>query len=275
MEATCSRRLALGGLLLVAGLTAHPAPALAQEQPPPPPPPPTAAPPPPTVAPPPPSFTPPPPPPGLTATGPTGPTEEVRFDPAEPGLTLMIRTGEVPVASLRRYRYVWYYERGLEPVYTPVCEGPCATRVSPGEYHVALSKDGGRPVPAGVVPLREPATLRGDFVDHSALRVTGTVVGLAGLVGGIAMIIAGVGSEQICNANDCYSQDRLDGGLVGGGIGVIVVSAVVGSVLALQRDEARVRISPLRLGAGAPGALGREAPMAAGAPQGLGLTARF
>jgi hypothetical protein len=40
------------------------------------------------------------------------------------------------------------------------------------------------------------------------------------------------------------SRDHANGALLGGGVGLVVSSAIVGSILALQRDEARIVATP-------------------------------
>jgi hypothetical protein len=230
--------------------------------------------------PPPPAYAPPPPPPasaGLAAAPARG--EEVRFEPSEPGLALLMRTGEVPMRRLTRFRYAWYYEHGHAPVYAPVCNAPCATELVPGEYHFALSKDGGRPVPAASGVLSGPAVLRADYIDKSGVRTAGAVIGIGGLIGGIVMIVASVGSDQVCNdAGSCYPHDNVNGTLLGGGIAVLLGSAILGSILGLEHDEAHLTIEPLRQGTLGPGAVGKESArndLGASPIQGAGLTLRF
>lgn len=251
---------------LMVALGAPPA-AFAQEAPLPPLPP--SAPPPPPGA--------PPPPPAAPAAA--SPMEPLRFVPEDPGLTLMVRTGEVPVARYRRTRYLWYYERGFAAVYSPLCSGICTAELPPGPYHLAVSKDGHRPVPAGSTFVQGPATVRGWYADHSTERILGAVVWVAGLIGGIAMIVASDGHEVDCGGGECVDNPKVDGPLLAGGIGVIVGSAIVGTVLSLQRDKARITIEPLTA-APAPQATGfRDRSASQLAPpaqaQGAAVTVRF
>jgi hypothetical protein len=198
----------------------------------------------------------------------------VRFEPEEPELALMVRTGEMPVHQIQRFRHVWYYERGFVPVYSPVCDGSCTTELAPGEYHLALAKNGGRAIPAGAVVLNGPAAIHGSYDDRSGLRVLGGVILVAGIIGGIVMIVASA-EDQTCDSNG-YCTTQLNGPLLGGGIGVIVGSAIIGTILAAQRDSAHITVMPLTLPT--VGAL-KESPMAAlgagPAPQGAALTVKF
>jgi hypothetical protein len=199
----------------------------------------------------------------------------VRFEPDEPDLALMQRAGVAPVTEVTRFRHLWYFDRRLASVYAPVCEGPCTVTFAPGEYRLGVSKGGGRAVPVAPVRIDGPAVLRADYTDRSALRTAGVVIGLAGIVGGAVMIVESFGSEQVCNADGsgCYEKDHTNGGLVLGGIGVMVGSIIVGSILSTQPDEARIAVVPLRLGLAGPG---HESPLAGHAPpQGAGLELRF
>jgi hypothetical protein len=107
------------------------------------------------------------------------------------------------------------------------------------------------------------------------VRTAGAVIGLAGIVGGTVMVVESIGSEQVCNADGsgCYETGHTNGGLLIGGIGVMVGSIIVGSILATQPDEARIAVVPLRLGLAS---TVRESPLAGHAPpQGAGLELRF
>jgi hypothetical protein len=291
-----STRRALAIPVALATLLLAPHARAQQEVPPLPPPPPPAAPPAapaPAPAPPPPAGAPyyapppPPPPPGgpyYAPPSPPGPPgvapapgrlEQVRFEPDDPDLALMVRTGEVPFRHVQRFRHVWYYERGFAPVYSPACEGPCTTELAAGTYHLALSKDGGRAVPAGGAVVNGPSTIHATYDDRRGIRIVGGIVLVGGIIGGVVMIVASVtGQSQTCDGyGDCTTQ--VNAPLLVGGIGVVVASAVVGTILASQRDSAHIMVTPLTMPT--VGAL-KESPMAAigAAPaQGAALTVRF
>jgi hypothetical protein len=191
----------------------------------------------------------------------------------------MVRTGEVPVTRYRRTRDLWYYEHGYAAVYSPLCSGNCTAELPPGPYHLALSKDGHRPVPAGSTVVQGPATVRGWYADHGTERVLGALVWVAGLIGGVAMIVAADGHEVDCQAGDCVENPKVDGPLLAGGAGVIVGAGIVGTLLMLQRDQARITVEPLTAVA-APATTGlRDMSPALFAPhaqaQGAALTVRF
>lgn len=191
--------------------------------------------------------------------------------PDEPDVALLSRSGEMPFARVEPYGYGWYYERGVVPLYSPICEGRCATTVPPGTYDLALSKAGGRAVPVHAsVVLQRPTLIRAHYVDHGGTRALGAVIGIAGTVGGVIMMIASVHpvTDYCDDYGYCYGHDEVDAPLLAGGIGVTVGSMIVGSVLALQHDRARLRLTPLAV------APMREGGRAAAA-QGAALTLSF
>ena len=251
---------------------------------------------------PPPNYTPPPPPAGYdTAPSyaappgapPPPPTRgrgragaggtEVRFEPDEPDLQLYSMSGGVPFERIRRYHRGWWgggysVGYGWAPEYSPVCDQACATRFSPGPYHLALSKNGGRVVPVyGPAVITGPSLIRGSYSDRSGVRAAGWIIGIGGLVGGIVMIAVSASDDTTCDPGDgfCHHHETVNAPLLVGGIGVLIVTGIVGGVLASQRDEAHISVEPLRLSSY--GGL-RESLAAMGAethPQGAALALHF
>ena len=160
----------------------------------------------------------------------------IRFAPSEPGIALLARNGETLVFGLQRFRRSWWTTAHVAGLYAPICADACVTRVPRGEYRLALSKDEGPAVPVGPVAIEQSSTLRADYIDRSGLRTAGAVVGIGGIVGGIALVVASLSTG--------HGDDHLNGPLFGGGVGLIVSSAIIGSILGLQRDEAHVTITP-------------------------------
>jgi hypothetical protein len=203
------------------------------------PPPPPGAPPPLSAAPPPPGTPPPPPaaPPGV----------EVRFAPDTPGLTVHRETGVMPIVQVGGP--IWLPVASALPVFTAICIEPCAARLVPGTYRLALSKEGGDPVPvAERVALDRPAVLHSSYVDRSGLRIAGWFVFAAGAIGGFVMSAAAFQSEQVCDSTgSCQEQTRIVWPWIVASAASFVVGAVVGLVLRSQSDEAHVRIEALTL----------------------------
>jgi len=193
----------------------------------------------------------------------------VQFDADASGIRVLALGGSVPVSRVVGYRYGWWVSSGYAPVYSPVCRAPCTARLVPGDYQLALAKEGGGAVPvSGTVPIAGPSAIHAEYEDHSGLRVAGWVIGVVGTVGGAIMIGSSVrGREFECDSRGfCRQIQRYDGGLLAGGIAVAVASLVAGSILVTRHDGARLSVEPL------PGAVReapREAPIAAfeaGAP---------
>jgi hypothetical protein len=59
------------------------------------------------------------------------------------------------------------------------------------------------------------------------------------------MIVASFGHQMECTPGGCSNHEKVDGPLLGGGIGLIVGSAVLGAFLAFRPDLAHVTIEPL------------------------------
>ena len=217
-----------------------------------------------TVAPAPPA-TPPPPPAGAPRSGPS----EVHFEPDEPDVALLRLSNAIPVERAVATDFQRWYA-----LYSPVCQGPCATHLEAGANRLALAK-GGRIVPVnGPVVIDGPATLHGQYVDRSGLRATGLVIGLAGSIGGFVMVVASAQSRAVCDVNGiCVSTGMTNAPLLASGVSVLVVSAVVGSILTFQHDSARITVEPL-----APGRASREGVLTAldaSRPQGAALALHF
>jgi hypothetical protein len=205
----------------------------------------------------------------------------VRFEPDEPDVQLLSESGVMPVERIHHWQRGWWggyaVGYGWAPTYSPVCDQACATRFAPGPYRLALSKGGGRVVPAfGPAVIEGPSLIRGHYSDRSGVRAAGWVVGIAGLVGGIVMIAASAQDDTECDPDGfCHRHETANAPLLVGGIGVLLASGIIGGALASARDEAHISIEPLRLSSY--GAL-RESSAALGAerpPQGATLSLHF
>ena len=200
-------------------------------------------------------------------------TAEVAFAPDEPTLKLFTLSEEVLGENVGDPRYV----PGHPAIYSPICDGPCATRLEPDAYRLALAKGGRPPVPVSEpVVVSGPSTLRSHYTDRSGWRIAGGLTGFAGAIGGAVMIVAARRNEEVCNATGpCFSRVTLNGPLMGGALIVLIVATTAGLVLMSQHDEATITVEPLTLGGGVPS---REAPSArldATPAQGAALTLRF
>ena len=161
---------------------------------------------------------------------------EVRFEPNDSSVQLLMRTGEMPFEEIAVIHHGWwrphgyYYGYGVAPIYTPLCEGACTLQLMPGHYNWGLSKEGGYVVPAaGGGIIGGPATIHAQYIDRSGYRTAGGIVGVAGLVGGIVMIAESVHDHLVCDDFGCYRHSDVNDPLLVGGIGVLIGSAIVPS----------------------------------------------
>jgi len=211
-------------------------------------------------------------PPTFPSRPPLGP-QEVRFQPDDDQLGFLVVTGATPATGYGYFRHGWWIRRHvLLPSYSRVCTGPCSARFLPGEYDVALEKEG-RVVPASErVVITRPSVLHAHYTDYSGLRVAGVVLGIGGVIAGTVMMFSSVDRGLVCSGTYCYYEDTVDGPLLAAGIGVFAASAIAGSIMAWQKDEAHFTISPLRLSSLTP----REGlSFARSLPEGAAFTARF
>ncbi len=200
--------------------------------------------------------------------------EEIRFEPEPQQATLLILSQEMPVYHYGYYRHGWWAPyRGFARTYTPVCNGPCAARFAPGAYDLALEKGGRIARSRQPIVITRPSVLRGEYVDRSGLRVAGVVIGVGGLIGGTIMMIESVHRNDICDANYCYYHQDVDGPLLAGGIALAIGSAIAGSVLVWQRDEAVFSVLPLRLSSLYPG--DGQSAAARALPNGAAVSVKF
>ena len=200
--------------------------------------------------------------------------EDIRFEPVTPGTSLLILQQEMPVYGWGYYHYgFWGPYRGIARSYTPVCNGPCTARFAPGAYDLALSKGGRVARSPERVLITRPSVVRGEYVDRSGVRLAGLIIGIGGLIGGTVMMVESVHRNDVCDGNYCYYHDDVDGALLAGGIALAIGSAIAGSIMAWQRDEAVFTILPMRLSSLVPAEGGSPASRAL--PNGAAVAVRF
>jgi len=200
----------------------------------------------------------------------------VRFEPEGERTSLLMLSHVVPVFHYGYYGYYGYgyggpYQ-GYARAYERVCQGRCTVRFAPGTYDLALEKEGHVARAAAPVVVRQPSVLHGEYVDRSGVRVAGVILGIGGLIGGTVMMIASVTRHNVCTPYYCYYHDDVDGPLLAGGIALAVGSAIAGSVMASQHDEAVFTITPFRVSALSPG---ERAGLSQALPQGAAIAVRF
>jgi hypothetical protein len=130
-----------------------------------------------------------------------------------------------------------------------------------GTYELGLSKGGRDPASAGLVTIDSPSTLHAAYTDRHAMRLIGTVGGIAGFLAGMAIVVLATDGTNI------------DGTALAVGLTTIVLTGGVGLGLAIQQDVAQIDIVPLEA---APSRTPNDAPSALGAERrGAALRVRF
>ena len=192
----------------------------------------------------------------------SGPPATLHFEPDTPNVVLSRKTGRASSVQVYEFRAGTYYESEVH--YAPICKGPCVMEIAPGTYDLALSKVDGDLVKVGTETLAGPLTLRTEYRDWTALRYTGMAIGIAGALGGVALIVLGT------------DADGPDWTFLGPGFATLLSTATVGLILGLMPDAARLHVTPFVLAQPAPvaGAAVRP-PGATSPPQGAALTLSF
>jgi hypothetical protein len=177
-----------------------------------------------------------------------GPPAEIKFEPHDDETSLLIMSHETPVYRLGYYGYgYWGPYRSVARSYTPVCRGACSARFAPGAYELALEKHGRIARSPGRVLIGESSVVHGEYIDRSGVRLGGLVIGIGGVIAGTVMMVVSVHRNDICDGAYCYYHNDVDGPLLAGGIAVVIGSAIAGSIMAWQRDEAVFTVLPLRV----------------------------
>jgi hypothetical protein len=154
---------------------------------------------------------------------------------------------------------------GTAQAFEALCTAPCDSSLPIGNQPLALSKDGGGPVPiANGVTIAGPSKLEATYTDRSGARVAGLVIGIGGAIVGGAMV--GVGMSAGSKLGETEKS------LVAGGAAVSIAGFIIGLVLLMQSDTAEIRVVPLTVGA-MPQAGRREGQVAP--PNGLAIEGRF
>ena len=142
------------------------------------------------------------------------------------------------------------------------CVAPCGGALSRGRYAFSLSRDGDEPKVAGQASIVGPSTVEGSYVSRSSMRLAGWITLAAGVAGGITLGALSVHRTVSCatptGAADAASIDpgiedgscppsghRVDGVMLGAGIGVLVVGAVLGTWMIRRSDEVSFRVVPV------------------------------
>lgn len=126
--------------------------------------------------------------------------------------------------------------------YARICTAPCDATMPAGQYNLALSRGGGPPVETGnMTGFQGPATLNGHYTSFAALRATGVVITIAGLVGGLYLSITAIHN---CDGNPDPNCEQVDKTRFFTGVGVLLGGAIIGGILSSKSDEADIQVVP-------------------------------
>ncbi|MBM4362107.1 MAG: hypothetical protein FJ104_05465 [Deltaproteobacteria bacterium] len=133
----------------------------------------------------------------------------------------------------------WWSGKVKADAFGRLCTAPCDAVVEVGAQGFSLSKGDGKLVRVDEdVAVLQPSTLRGEYDDNSGLRTAGWLTA----VGGGLLLLGSMSLDaDTCKAPDydCRSPPGVIAmqvaGLVAGGVGVVLI---------LQRDRARIVVTP-------------------------------
>lgn len=126
--------------------------------------------------------------------------------------------------------------------YDLICEAPCEASLAWGHYWMALSLDGGVPVPVDEpVGVYSASIIDGRYVNRAPMRKAGWAVFGAGFIAGVVMMIAGLkvteegGFESVKNAT-----------LFGTGLALMGASILIGVPMLTRDDRAYITAYPMK-----------------------------
>ncbi|WP_394837533.1 hypothetical protein LVJ94_11555 [Pendulispora rubella] len=137
---------------------------------------------------------------------------------------------------------------GKGKTYANVCAAPCEAEVPKGEQTLAVSYEGRKPIDVPLI-VRGPSKIQIDYTSNLDVRVAGLVIGIASVGGGIAAAVVGHNQGDINCGQDsagsyrCRETER-DYTMIGVGLGVALVGGIVGTIMALTHDEAKLTVAP-------------------------------
>jgi hypothetical protein len=145
--------------------------------------------------------------------------------------------------------------------YEELCGAPCELKLPVGRHTLGLSSGDGDVIDAPPLDIPDgKSVVEGTYVSHAGRRIAAAIVGAAGMLAGLSIVLVGVvRSSHSCDAyGDCSDDLDPDVPTIVLGSGIFVGSLVV--CLALVRsDEVHLHLRPLVTSlALPPGSRGRE-----------------
>jgi hypothetical protein len=126
--------------------------------------------------------------------------------------------------------------------YARICTAPCNATMPAGQYNLALSRGDGPPVETGsLTGFQGAATLQGRYTSYAALRATGFVITIVGLVGGIYLFATSIHS---CDGSPDPNCEQIDKTRAFTGVGVLLGGAIIGGIMSSKSDDADISVVP-------------------------------
>jgi hypothetical protein len=167
--------------------------------------------------------------PGVLGGGGNGlgaPGVPVRFESEEPGISFHRVTGTATAMAWGRYGAsavrAYSFER--------VCGAPCVLDVVPGNYHLAISRDGGQEIVANPIDIPQAGTVHARYIDRRGIRIAGWLTFIGGLAVGLPMMLVPLAQSD-------FSNDDWVPWLIAGAV-VTITTEIVGLIMAFQGDGA-------------------------------------
>ncbi|MGO8998219.1 MAG: hypothetical protein ACLQVI_33275 [Polyangiaceae bacterium] len=153
------------------------------------------------------------------------------------------------------------------------CVAPCSASLPPGMYTVGVGPGAGNIKGTQSVYVTGTGTIRARWVSRTGLKVGGALVLAGGIVGGIALLVAGASSESCDDYGDCSA----DSGLLEAGATVMVLGIAGGIVMLAMKSHPDVSFVPLKVGGfgTVPGREGSWLTGSSSSPQGGALQLSF
>jgi hypothetical protein len=179
-----------------------------------------------------------------------------RATPTDEPVTLHVHSGSATVVGhgfTTRGTAAMYV--GAADSYSTICTAPCSATLPAGTHRLALSQGRGTPVESDEpTPLAGPSDLQGEYVSRQGTRIAGWIVMLGSGVAGTVLMLSALEEKEECTPDHsggepyCSTTTELNGTRLWGGTGVIAGGTLVGLILAITPDEARITVAPANVG---------------------------
>lgn len=164
---------------------------------------------------------------------------KVQFQSDTPGLGLYIvkgRTvGESAPPLLYPYTYTGPYYTSMTH-YDLLCLAPCEINLLPGNYPFGVGLKSDKVIETGVTTITSPGILYGKYKNNKGIRIAGWVIFGSGFLIGTTITTGGLLLEE---------KDNLALSLVISGCSIMLLSTLIGVIMAAIPDSAELEFHPV------------------------------